>query len=235
MVLPAEGRQWTWEILKAALFSLMTYLKLFKNQNRVTVVQTCKMEPGGCCGYDFRCIPSSLRTWTGFPGSSAGKESTCNAEDPSSIPGSGRAAGEGKGYPLQYSGLENSTDCIVHGVTKSWTWLNDFHFTYWDIFTYHAVHSFTSWFLTIGFPLTVNTSSMYLIWYFSRSLESGRDMTQNQKSSQRPSKSSKMRWLYLIWKYPESFPPWSQTHTSSWLLERSNWIIRNIKLYFLKT
>ena len=39
----------------------------------------------------------------GFPGSSAGEESTCNAGDPSSIPGSGRSAGEGTGYPLQYS------------------------------------------------------------------------------------------------------------------------------------
>ena len=39
----------------------------------------------------------------GFPGSSAGKESACNAGDPSSIPGSGRSAGEGIGYPLQYS------------------------------------------------------------------------------------------------------------------------------------
>ena len=38
-----------------------------------------------------------------FPGSSAGKESACNAGDPSSIPGSGRSAGEGIGYPLQYS------------------------------------------------------------------------------------------------------------------------------------
>ena len=37
--------------------------------------------------------------------------------------------GEGKGHPLQYSGLENSTDCTVHGVTKSQTWLSDFHFT----------------------------------------------------------------------------------------------------------
>ena len=56
----------------------------------------------------------------GFPGSSAGKESACNAEDPSSIPGLGRAP-EGIGYPLQYSGLKNSMDCIVHGVTKSRT------------------------------------------------------------------------------------------------------------------
>ena len=98
----------------------------------------------------------------GFPDSSAGEESTCNAEEPGSIPGSGRSAGEGIGYPLQcswvslvaqlvknqstcnagdlgltpgfgrspgegkgdllqYSGLENSMDCIVHGVAKSQT------------------------------------------------------------------------------------------------------------------
>ena len=43
-------------------------------------------------------------------------------------PGSGRSTGEGIGYPLRYSGLENSMDCIVHGVTNSWTWLSDFHF-----------------------------------------------------------------------------------------------------------
>ena len=48
--------------------------------------------------------------------------------DLGSIPGLGKSPGEGKGYPLQYSGLENSTDCIVHGVTKSRTQLNDFHF-----------------------------------------------------------------------------------------------------------
>ena len=57
--------------------------------------------------------------YVGFPDSSVGKESTCNAGDPSSIPGSGRYPGGGKGYPLQYSGLENSMDCIVHGVPKS--------------------------------------------------------------------------------------------------------------------
>ena len=64
----------------------------------------------------------------GFPCGSAGKESTCNAGDLASIPGLGRSPGEGKGYLLQYSGLENSTDCIVHGVTKSPTQLSDFHF-----------------------------------------------------------------------------------------------------------
>ena len=106
-----------------------------------------------------------------FPGSSVGKESTCNAGDLSSIPGSGRSPGEGIGYPLQYSwaslvvqlvknlpamretwvrslgsipglgrssgegigfplqysGLEYFMDCIIYGITKSQTWLRDFH------------------------------------------------------------------------------------------------------------
>jgi len=105
----------------------------------------------------------------GFPYSSVGKEFTCNAGDPGSIPGSGRSAGEGigyplhyslaslvpqlvknppamqetwgsipglgrspgegKGYPLQHFGLENSTDCKVHGVTKSRTQLSNLHFS----------------------------------------------------------------------------------------------------------
>ena len=54
----------------------------------------------------------------GFPDSSVGKESACNTGDPGLIPGSGRSAGEGNGYPLQYSGLENSMDCIVRGGHK---------------------------------------------------------------------------------------------------------------------
>ena len=56
------------------------------------------------------------------------KISACNAGDLGSIPGLGRSPGEGKGYPLQYSGLENSMDCVVHGVAKSRTRLRDFHF-----------------------------------------------------------------------------------------------------------
>ena len=110
----------------------------------------------------------------GFPDSSVGKESTCNAGGPNLIPGLGRSSGEGigyppkyswtsfvaqlvknppamqetwvwslgwedllekgKGYPLQYSGLENSMDCIVRGVTKSQTRLTNFHFPF------HALH-----------------------------------------------------------------------------------------------
>ena len=109
-----------------------------------------------------------LEELEGFPDSSVGEESACNAGDPSSIPGSGRPAGEGIGhplqyswaslvvklvknppamqktwvrslgwkgspgegnsYPLQYSALENSMDCIIHRVTKSWTRLSEFHF-----------------------------------------------------------------------------------------------------------
>ena len=64
----------------------------------------------------------------GFPGSSAGKETAYSAGDLGSIPGLGRSFGEGNSYPLQYSGLENSMDCTVHGVTKSRTPLSDFHF-----------------------------------------------------------------------------------------------------------
>ena len=70
----------------------------------------------------------------GFPHSSLGKESACNAGDPGLIPGLGRSPGEGIGYPLQYSGLENSMDCIVHGVAKSQTRLSDLH---------SLTHSFT--------------------------------------------------------------------------------------------
>ena len=62
----------------------------------------------------------------GFPDSLVDKESACNARDLGSIPGSGRCAGEGIGYPLQYSDLENSMDYTVH-VTRSWTQLSDFH------------------------------------------------------------------------------------------------------------
>ena len=62
----------------------------------------------------------------GVSGRSDGKESACNVGDLGSIPGLGRAPGEGKGYPLQYSGLENSMDSTVHGVAK--TQLSDFHF-----------------------------------------------------------------------------------------------------------
>ena len=65
----------------------------------------------------------------GFPGGSDNKESTCNAGDLGSTPGLGRSPGEGNGYPLQYSYLENFMDrgawgATVHGVAKSQTQLS---------------------------------------------------------------------------------------------------------------
>ena len=69
---------------------------------------------------------SSSHLFYGRPGGSDGKESACNAEDLGSIPGFGRSTGEGKGYPLQCSGLGNSIDrgtwwATVHGIAKSRT------------------------------------------------------------------------------------------------------------------
>ena len=59
----------------------------------------------------------------GFPGSSAGKESTCNAGDPGSIPGSGRSAGEGIGYPLQYSWASLVAQLVKNLPTIWETWI----------------------------------------------------------------------------------------------------------------
>ena len=63
-----------------------------------------------------------------FPNGSPGKESACSAGDLGLIPGLGRSPGEGNCYPLQYSGLENSMDCIDRGVAKIQTRLSHFHF-----------------------------------------------------------------------------------------------------------
>ena len=104
----------------------------------------CSMSSFNCCfltTYRFlrrqvrwSSTPISLRTFQfvvihlGFPCGLAGKEFTCDAGDLGSIPGLRRLPGGGNGYLLQYSGLESSMDCIVHGATKSHTRLNDFHF-----------------------------------------------------------------------------------------------------------
>ena len=68
----------------------------------------------------------SLGQEMGFPCGSAGKEAACNVGDLDLIPG------EGKGYSLQHSGLENSRDCIVHVVAKRQTQLSNFHFRIGD-------------------------------------------------------------------------------------------------------
>ena len=94
-------------------------------------------EPGGLpsmgshrVGHDWSDLAAAagISSLVGFPCGSVDKESACNAGDLGSVPGLGRSPGEWKGYPLQYSGLENSIDCIVHEVRKSQTRLSDFHF-----------------------------------------------------------------------------------------------------------
>ena len=91
---------------------------------------------------------SSFKASLGFHCGSAGKESICNARDLRSIPGLERSPGERKGYPLQYSGLENFMSCIVHGVAKSQTRLSNFHFQSKD-------EEYCLWFsyMTVIFPL----------------------------------------------------------------------------------
>ena len=73
-----------------------------------------------------------------FPCGSAGKESACNVGDLGLIPGLGRSPGEGNGCPLQYSGLENSMDSIVHGVAR----MSDFHFLFHSIVNVSCYHHF---------------------------------------------------------------------------------------------
>ena len=73
------------------------------------------------------CFDTGLCSQVGFPDGLAGKESACSAGDSGSIPGLGRSPGGGNSYSLQNSCLENSMDCIVHGVTKSQTGLSNFH------------------------------------------------------------------------------------------------------------
>ena len=84
------------------------------------------------CRHNCNVLPPCLchgeNSSQGCPCGWVGKESACSVGDLGLIPRLGRSPGERKGYPLQYSGLENSMDCIVHGVSKSRTWLNDFHY-----------------------------------------------------------------------------------------------------------
>ena len=75
----------------------------------------------------FACVYFNVIWLKCFPHGSAGKDSACSVGDLGLIPGLWRYLGEGNSYPLQYSGVVNSMDCIVDGVTKSQTQLSDFH------------------------------------------------------------------------------------------------------------
>ena len=95
----------------------------------------CKMP---AAYYLFVVLPL---VFLGFPCGSAGRESTCNAGDLGLIPGLGRSPGEGKGYPLYYSGLENSMNCIVMGsqrVGHDWE-------TFTHLLLYYCEYKYTGW------------------------------------------------------------------------------------------
>ena len=96
-------------------------------------------------------FPTSV--FSGFPCGSAGEESSCNAGDLGPIPGLGRSPGEGNGYPLQFSGLENSMDSIAHGVAKSWTGLSGFHFHFSESVSLVSVTGLSAVFETLSFSL----------------------------------------------------------------------------------
>ena len=88
---------------------------------------------------DAQEISQRLPYFLSFPGGSAGKESACNAGDPSLIPGFGRSPGEGKGYPLQFSGLKNSMDHIGHGTESDMT--EQLSFSLFMLYIYMSVCS----------------------------------------------------------------------------------------------
>ena len=97
------------------------------------------------CQQDDHCLYTQtvvlwIRVWLfeSFPCGSSGKEFACSAGDLGSIPGLGRSPGGGKGYPLQYSGLENSRGCIVHVVAKSRTRVSNLQFHFDDYFNRHS-------------------------------------------------------------------------------------------------
>ena len=97
--------------------------QLVKNPPAMQETPVRFLGPEDCWRRDRLSTPVFL----GLPGGSAGKESACNVGDLDSIHELGAFPGEGEGCPLQYPGLENSMDCVVHGVAKSWTRLSDFH------------------------------------------------------------------------------------------------------------
>ena len=129
----------SYPLLRMCVFSselnrqILSPAKLYLLQKVFEGNKAHKADKALCLAYSWWSINASYygQSPDSFHGGSVGKGSTCNAGDPGSIHALRRSPGEGKGYPLQYSGLENSMDCIVHGVyTKRRTRLSDFHFHY---------------------------------------------------------------------------------------------------------
>ena len=98
-----------------------------------------------------------IPVFLGCPCGSAGKESTYNVGDLGSIPNLERSPGEGKGYPLQYSGQKNSMDCTVHGIAKSQTQLRDFHFQH-----FHGARQGVPSAKCIWYPVNITFCGLHL-------------------------------------------------------------------------
>ena len=108
---------WTWGIFFGGILLFLPMVI----QKQVVILEFLQ-EKSACPS-----TPPFLRK-RGFPCGSAGKEYTCNVGDLDLIPGLGRSPGEGKGYPLQYSGLENSMDWATESRSQSQTRLSGIHF-----------------------------------------------------------------------------------------------------------
>ena len=162
----------------------------------------------------------------GCPGGSAGKESACDAGDLGSIPGLGRSPGEGNGYPVQYFGLESSTDCIVHGVERvrhDWaTWTFTFTWICWKALVqssrhYGCMFKFAadtsaelakSWFKNIPLPTLILNMRITCLWtepketfYISRGLNSHKAGPAMSSSHNCSSTKCSMvyRMIILLW------------------------------------
>ena len=121
---------WLWQPLNLISFSMVCFC--FRFHKQVRSYRICLSLS------NFTKVPlESIHTISRLV-----KDSACNVRELGSIPGLGRSPGEGKGFPLQYSGLENSMDCIVHGVAKSQTRLSDFQYHKQQTFIFLWVSSF---------------------------------------------------------------------------------------------
>ena len=137
-----------------------------------------------CITYELYSLSLYIYIYThwcvGFPGGSDGKEFAYNVEDMGLIPGLRRSPGEGNGYPLQYSCLENSMDsrawqATVQGIAKSWTHLSDFHFhlcVYINIYVWFLLLHFSSFCLhsmtlciTISQKLMPHQAEVHFIYH----------------------------------------------------------------------
>ena len=108
---------YTWNLILYVTYTSIKKITLFKN----SCLPTCHIFFFKLLEIWFPCFRFTFLLFQGFPQDSAGKESTCNAGDLGLMTGLGKPPWEENCYSLQYSGLENSADCIVHELANSWT------------------------------------------------------------------------------------------------------------------